>query len=58
LTFQGFCDKMSLTLFILLCLFVTFSIPAAAAYGDYKQEGKLPWRKKKDDGVNSGAKFG
>lgn len=49
---------MSLTLFILLCLFITFSIPAAAAYGDYKQEGKLPWRKKKDDGVNSGAKFG
>lgn len=47
----------ALTFSSMVILFV-LAIGGAAAYGDYTQEGKLPWRKKKDDGVNSGAKFG
>jgi len=40
---------------VFLCL-VPLIIFAGAVYGDYKQEGKLPWRKR--GGENSGAKFG
>lgn len=46
-----------LLFFIILCSCPLF-IFAALVYGDYKQEGKLPWKKKRDNGVNSGAKFG
>ena len=49
---------MSGFLFLLVLCISPILIFAAAAYGDYSEEGKLPWRKKKDDGVNSGAKFG
>jgi len=49
---------MSGILFFLVLCISPVLIFMGAAFGDYKEEGKLPWRKKKDDGVNSGAKFG
>ena len=45
-------------LFFVLLLVCPVIIFAGLVYGDYKEEGKLPWKGKKDDGVNSGAKFG
>ena len=45
-------------LFLIVLLVSPSLILAGLVWGDYKAEGKLPWKKKKDDGVNSGAKFG
>jgi len=42
--------------FGIICAIIVVQV-AAAAYGDFKSEGKWPWQDSKN-GVNSGSKFG
>jgi len=44
-------------IFMLGVIVMPFIIFMACVYGDYREEGKWPWTKKRD-GTNSGAKFG